>query len=104
MLEMKGAHGAGAHVATRTTDLFHESLNNIHRHTDRLFLRLMLVQWLAGIVAAIWISPRAWSGASSQVHIHVLAAIFLGGAITMFPVLLAILRPGATITRHAVAA
>jgi len=44
----------------------------------------MLVQWVAGIAAALWISPRAWVGATSRVHLHVWLAVFLGGAITSF--------------------
>src|SRR6185295_4673502 len=49
-----------------------------HRKTDRMFARLMLVQWAAGIAAALWISPRAWTGGHSQTHPHVWAAIGLG--------------------------
>jgi hypothetical protein len=42
----------------RAMEFFQESLENTHRHTDRLFASLMVLQWLAGIAAAIWISPR----------------------------------------------
>ena len=41
-------------------------------------------------------------GATSQTHMHVWAAVFLGGAITAFPVLLAMFRPGETFTRHTI--
>ncbi len=44
-----------------------------------------------------------WIGATSQLHWHVLAAIFLGGLIAGFPVLLIFLRPGSVLTRHTVA-
>src|SRR5258708_25676511 len=63
----------------------------------------MLVQWVAGIAAAVWISPRAWAGATSQVHLHVWLAIFLGGAITSLPVFLTLVRPRDAFTRHTVA-
>src|SRR4030095_11063637 len=56
-----------------------------------------------GIVAALVISPNTWAGSSSQIHPHIWAAIFLGGAIAIFPVALAIFRPGETLTRHAIA-
>ena len=59
MLEVKGDGGADTTLATRASALFHESLGDIHRRTDRLFAGLMVIQWLAGIAAAIWISPRA---------------------------------------------
>ena len=69
-----------------------------------MFAGLMLVQWMAAIVAAIWLSPRTWSGSVSQIHIHVWAALFLGGAITLYPVFLAGTQAGKAFTRHIIAA
>ncbi len=69
-----------------------------------MFAGLMILQWIAGIGVALWITPRTWVGAVSSVHVHVLAAIFLGGAIAAFPVLLAIIQPGRALTRHVIAA
>ncbi len=89
--------------SARTAALFEESQNQIHQRTDRLFARLMVFQWVAGVVAALLISPRTWIGATSQTHVHVWAAIFLGGAISGFPVFLAWKRPGHTSTRHTIA-
>ncbi len=68
-----------------------------------MFAYLMIAQWLAGIAAAVWISPRTWIGTQSQIHVHVWAAIFIGGAITSFPVWLVWKRPGQVVTRHAIA-
>jgi diguanylate cyclase (GGDEF)-like protein len=68
-----------------------------------MFAGLMAIQWLAGIAAALWISPRTWAGPYSQTHIHVWAAIFLGGAISLFPITLALLRPGEASTRYIIA-
>ena len=68
-----------------------------------MFAALMAVQWIAGIAAALWISPRTWVGTTSQMHVHVWAAILLGGAITLFPISLAIKRPGALATRYVIA-
>ncbi len=75
----------------------------MHVRTDRLFATLMGLQWLAGIAAAIWISPRTWIGANSQVHWHVWAAIFLGGLIASLPLFLIWKQPGKTLTRHTIA-
>jgi PAS domain S-box-containing protein len=83
--------------------LYQASQLEIYRRTDRMFAYLMVLQWLAGIAAALWISPRTWTGTTSQVHVHVWAAVFLGGAISSVPVALAWLRPGHAMTRHAVA-
>lgn len=87
----------------RTAMLFEESQNQIYRRTDRMFAWLMLFQWLAGIAAALWISPKTWIGATSQTHLHVWAAIFLGGAISAFPIFLVFKRPGHAATRHTIA-
>ena len=87
----------------RTTDLFNEHRKSIFRHTDHMFAALMMVQWLAGIAAALWISPKTWAGPYSQTHIHVWAAVFLGGAVSLFPVTLALLRPGEPSTRYVIA-
>lgn len=88
---------------SRAAALFKEAQENVFHHTDRLFANLMIFQWLAGIVAALVISPRTWIGTDSQTHLHVWVAIFLGGAITGFPVLLAWKKPGETLTRHTIA-
>src|SRR5437762_9656456 len=90
-------------IARRTAELFHEYCQNIIRHTDRVFARLMLWQWLGAIAAAILISPRSWAGTRSEIHIHVIAAIVLGGVITVFPVFMAWRWPGRVLTRHTVA-
>src|SRR6185369_13892652 len=87
----------------RTATLFEESQDQIHQRTDRMFAWLMIFQWLAGIAAALCISPRTWIGATSQTHLHVWAAIFLGGAISSLPVFLVWKRPGQTVNRHTIA-
>jgi two-component system sensor histidine kinase/response regulator len=89
--------------AARADYLFHENRIRNYQRIDRLFAGLMCFQWVAGVIAALLISPRAWAGGVSHVHIHVWAAIFLGGIITIFPVALAILRPGEVLTRHVIA-
>lgn len=87
----------------RVVQLFSEHQQNICQRTDRMFAALMTIQWLAGIAAAYWISPRAWVGATSETHLHVWAALFLGGAITSLPLVLALTQPGRAWTRYSVA-
>jgi PAS domain S-box-containing protein len=88
----------------RAAQLAADRLHQSRCQTDRMFAGLMLLQWLAGIVTAAWVSPLTWVGASSATHVHVWAAILLGGVVTLFPVVLAFLLPGAPLTRHVVAA
>jgi signal transduction histidine kinase len=92
-----------ATVRERAGKLFLESQANAHIRADRLFAKLMILQWAAGIGAAFWISPKTWIGTASQVHWHVWAAIFLGGAISGLPVFLAWKQPGEVLTRHVMA-
>ncbi|MFZ2277471.1 MAG: ATP-binding protein [Prosthecobacter sp.] len=87
----------------RTARLYRISQRRNHILTDRLFAKLMVMQWLGGIVIAMWISPMAWSGSKIQPLWHVWAAICLGGAISAAPVLLAWRRPGRVVTRHVIA-
>src|SRR5579872_492361 len=90
-------------IGPRTNELVTEHQNRVYDQTSRLFTILMVVQWVAGIAAALWISPRAWNGPVSSVHMHVWLAVFLGGAITSLPVFLTIARPTDAFTRHTVA-
>ena len=87
----------------RVKDLYTQHRRSIFERTDRMFAALMGVQWAAAIAAALWLSPKSWAGSYSQTHIHVWAAIFLGGAISLFPVALALLRPGENSTRYVIA-
>src|ERR1051325_3933565 len=76
-------------TAARRSELFKEQEQSIVKHTDRLFARLMICQWIAGVVAALLISPRAWTGTDYTWHLHLWAALLLGGIITSLPVSLA---------------
>ena len=90
-------------TASRAPVLFHAHQQEIYQRTDRMFVGLLGLQWLLGIVFALWISPRAWSGAVSQLHLHVWAALFLGGGISLVPMVLGLVRPGMAATRYTIA-
>ena len=87
----------------RAEILFAEHRQSIFKRTDRMFAVLMAIQWVAGIAAALWISPKTWAGPDSQTHLHVWAAVFLGGAVSLFPITLALVRPGEPSTRYFIA-
>ncbi len=74
------------------------------RNTDVVFAGLMVVQWIAGILAAFLISPRTWIGATSHVHTHVWAAVLLGGVLAAGPVFMVWRFRGHVLTRHVIAA
>ncbi len=93
-----------AHPRLNARALFDRHHESILRRTDRLFAYLLAAEWLVGIAMALWISPLTWAGVRSETHVHFWAALFLGGLVTIPPALLALSRPGRTLTRHFVAA
>src|SRR5262249_35466775 len=76
---------------------------SVFKRTDRLFAWLLLGEWIAGVVIALVVSPTAWAGRTSEIHLNVWTAIFLGGLIATCPIWLAISYPGRAVTRHAIA-
>jgi two-component system sensor histidine kinase/response regulator len=84
-------------------DIFRGYCQKLWRRTDRIFAVLLALQFIAGIAVAVWLTPRTWIGATSSLHIHILASIILGGALAGFPILLVFLRPGEVATRHVIA-
>jgi hypothetical protein len=90
-------------VAARAGELFAEQRQRVFVRVDRMFMGLMAGQWIFGILVAFFFSPYAWEGKERTVHPHVWIAIFLGGALSLFPILLAWKRPGWIVTRHVIA-
>jgi signal transduction histidine kinase len=90
-------------IGWRVNDIFNHHQQVIYKRTDRMFAVLMSLQWLAGIAAALWLSPKTWIGTTSQTHLHVWAALFLGGAISALPIALALIQPGRASTRYTIA-
>jgi signal transduction histidine kinase/CheY-like chemotaxis protein/HPt (histidine-containing phosphotransfer) domain-containing protein len=87
-------------VQERAAQLLHQHRQNLFCRTDHLFAGLLLFQWLVCIGVAAWISPRSWAGSQSDVHIHLWAALVLGGIIIILPIALALWLPGRSATRH----
>jgi hypothetical protein len=101
-----GAWGeeASDRIVQRAEARLARQIDVVHRKTDRLFSYLLGAEWLAGIGVALVVSPWAWEGKVRSLHTHVWAASLLGGLIVSLPIALALLRPGAVATRHAVGA
>ena len=83
--------------------LFERSRQEIFESTDRMFGKFLAVQWVIGIFFAITISPHTWVGRESEIHLHVWAAIFLGGVLSAFPFWMTRAYPGWAPTRYVVA-
>jgi signal transduction histidine kinase len=83
--------------------IFAASEHKSHAEIDRLFAVLMLLQWITAIAMAFVVSPRTWIGDEARVHVHVWAAVLVGGALSGLPILFAQIMPGARLTRHVIA-
>jgi two-component system, NtrC family, sensor histidine kinase HydH len=81
-------------TSSRAKELFQEHQQGVLARTDRLMAVLMVAQWLFAIVVALTFSPYGWEGRIKTPHVHVYAAVLLGGAISSLPVALALTRPG----------
>jgi two-component system, sensor histidine kinase and response regulator len=103
MRQLEGDAGRPDSTLRRAEYIFNEQQQTIFKSTDQMFAALMAIQWLAGIVAALVISPKTWIGAQSQVHLHVWMAVLLGGTISAFPIILAYVHPGKLSTRYFIA-
>lgn len=100
---MQDSEDPSVGVSARAHVLYTAHRNEIHREVDLLFAYLMLVQWAFAVCTAIAYSPYAWSGKVQTIHVHVQAAVLLGGLITGLPVVLAFKRPGWVGTRYVIA-
>lgn len=87
----------------RAASLFRISQRQIHKKIDRVFSLLLVVEWLASILCAYFISPRAWGPMDDQPQLHAWAAIFIGGTVISLPLALTYFHPGRTLTRHTIA-
>jgi hypothetical protein len=91
-------------IAVRAEELHREQTTKRHVMVSRMFAVLLVVQYVACIGAALVVSPYAWAGKERVLHMHVWVAILGGAGITILPVLLALFRPAAPLTRHVIAA
>jgi len=90
-------------METRAAEIESEHLRARRVRIDRMFMVLLLIEYVGGIIAAITISPFAWEGKVHTIHLHVRVAVLGGAGIILLPILLALLRPGTTLTRHVIA-
>jgi two-component system sensor histidine kinase HydH len=90
-------------IAERARALYTEQRQRVLQRVDRMFLGLMGGQWAFGVLIAILYSPYGWEGRQRTIHLHVYIAVFLGGALSLFPMLLAWRRPGWVVTRQVIA-
>ncbi len=86
-----------------TRRLYAESQQEIWEHTDRMFLWLLAVQWLAGIATALWSSSPPPATAALPHLPLAWKAFFLGGLCLGLPLYFGIRHPGSAHTRQEIA-
>ncbi|GIX00103.1 MAG: hypothetical protein KatS3mg111_3435 [Pirellulaceae bacterium] len=90
-------------IEEREQRLYETARRRLHTTIDRMFGGLMVLQWFLGMGLALFITPLTWIGGIAELHIHVWAAVVLGGIISSLPVYLVCFHPAATHTRHTIA-
>lgn len=101
--ERGDGHARRRRLSPLAKRIFDERYLALAKRTDRMFAVLLIAQWAGAVSVAVWLSPYAWSGMERVVHGHVYAAVFVGGAITSLPLVLALRQTGATSTRYVIA-
>ncbi len=92
--EMQGVIWRRAEASYRT------QTHAVAVRADRIFAVIMVIQWVAGVIAASFITPRTWIGADSSLHYHIPAAIVIGGCLCLPSLLFGLRCPGARINRY----
>ncbi|MEO5969295.1 MAG: hypothetical protein ABIQ95_05160, partial [Bdellovibrionia bacterium] len=80
--------------------LFSSTYNSLCVDNDRIFSLVLVLQWFACILIAIFVSPRTWLADMGTVHVHVWTAIVLGGLLSALPIYLNLRAPGKVINRY----
>ncbi|HEY2902970.1 MAG TPA: ATP-binding protein, partial [Polyangia bacterium] len=86
-----------------TRRLYVEHQQEIYQRTDRMFLWLLLVQWLGTVLTGLWGAPRAWDGALVNLPLLAGKGFMLGGAIVSLPIYVALKHPGSKLGRQEIA-
>jgi hypothetical protein len=94
----------GSELSERGAELYEQQLGGQRRNLDRMFSKLMVVQWVAAVVVAVFYSPLGWAGKHDAIGGHLYVALFGGAVLALLPMLMVRTMPGTTATRHVLAA
>lgn len=90
-------------IDQRAEELVASISTNNNLEVDRVFVWLMIAQYLCGVVMAVYITPQTWVGNTAFVHLHVWVALIFGGILSGLPIYMARAYPGSAATRHTMA-
>jgi methyl-accepting chemotaxis protein len=83
-------------------EYFLESCNAVDREAHRVFRYLFVIQFVGLVIAAIYLTPLTWIGATSYLHLHVWASVVVGGTLSVVPFVLTKISPNWKWTRYVV--
>ena len=89
--------------APRAAELFKDTYRQECHRINRIMTWLLLGQWVAGILFALFYSPLTWIGQTYEIHVHVWVAVLMGGGLSGFGILWLRQFPETALTRHVVA-
>ena len=72
-------------IDDRAKELYQQFRQAGDEDTNLLFLRLLIAEWIAGVLVALVVSPYAWAGHDRLIHIHVWLALILGAILALYP-------------------
>ncbi|MCW5823806.1 MAG: PAS domain S-box protein [Cyanobacteria bacterium TGS_CYA1] len=90
-------------VVLKAHKIFKLQLEKNFHQCDVLFGGLLVTEWFASILIAVFWFPRTWNGTLSDTNLHVHLAIWLGLALISLPIFLIFQMPGKALTRHVLA-
>ncbi len=82
--------------------IFQSKLDALNQSTNKIFSRLLILQWIFCMILVAVVSPHTWIGTTSSVHIHLWSAVFLGALLTVYPVWLGLYRSKSALTPHVI--
>ena len=107
MLPKSSIFGSGskqtADAERRLNQLVENSTAKNQRMVNEVLTCLMLIQYAAGIILALWVTPQTWVAETPYLHQHVWFAFIFGGILSGLPIYFARTFPDATATRHVMA-
>jgi two-component system, sensor histidine kinase and response regulator len=89
--------------SARAEALFRDRLRDVQARTARVFGLLLVAEWFAAVILALWVSPLTWVGGAGSTNPHVWLALVGGGVVISLPVFLSLTRPALSLTPFSIA-
>jgi two-component system, sensor histidine kinase and response regulator len=94
---------AGMSINDRAHALFTDAHRAVCTGADRLFISLLLIEWLAEALVAWRVTPGTWLGSPAAAGGYVVPALVMGGVCIWPAIIIALRHPGSARSRIAIA-